>query len=749
MPSGNKWLRVAAMLASLSGVAGSSSWQEMAAGRKRPVTVADVIGMTRIAGSQYPAVRPKRDFAVFSPDGKRFVIVLSKGNLGKNTNDYSLLLFRTANVFRNAAPTTLALFSSSSNRMGISDLTWSEDNDTIFFLGAQGAEPAQLYSIRSSSRELKKLTNHSTSLISYATARHDESIVYSAEKPERDLISANSLRHGIQIGTESLSDLIRGRIGDYEPDLFVKQKGRVAEKRLQTRGLYDNGINNLFLSPDGRYLVLRTDTTEIPESWRRYEDPAIQMVLRHALPKGAPTRILRYEIVDLRTGRSEVLLNSPATYPPCLLWSPDSTSLLLCEAYLPLDEVDPVELQTRRSTRFVIEIGLPSRNVAKITKEDVSPICWNSKTNTVQFRVRQSQGEAVRAEEAVYFRKTGEAWEKLADASPFVQGVRPEILAEQDLNLPPRIVAVDSQTKRSKTILDPNPQVRELALGKVMEIHWMDGAGNLVSGGLYLPPDYIAGRRYPLVIQTHGFEPRTFVMDGPHTTAAAAQPLAGRGIVVLQVKDIFYDSLNTPQEPDRAMRAYENAIEYLDRKEIIDRHRVGLAGFSRTSLYVKYTLTHSNQRFAAAIVADGFDAGYLQYIISSNTPNLALEADSVMGASPFGAGLSLWLKRSPGFLLDKVRTPLQIQALAPGSLLGEWHWFAGLKHLNRPVDMIYLPAGIHILVKPWDRMASQQGSVDWFCFWLKGEEDSQPEKAEMYSHWRELRSQLASSEAHE
>jgi hypothetical protein len=30
-------------------------------------------------------------------------------------------------------------------------------------------------------------------------------------------------------------------------------------------------------------------------------------------------------------------------------------------------------------------------------------------------------------------------------------------------------------------------------------------------------------------------------------------------------------------------------------------------------------------------------------------------------------------------------------------------------------------------------------AVDWFSFWLKDEEDKDPEKSAMYAHWRELR----------
>ena len=210
----------------------------------------------------------------------------------------------------------------------------------------------------------------------------------------------------------------------------------------------------------------------------------------------------------------------------------------------------------------------------------------------------------------------------------------------KDWNLPPKIVVVDAKTKQKSTLLDLNPQFADLRFGKVEEITWKDGTGQPVRGGLYLPPDYIAGKKYPLVIQTHGFDSQGFVIDGDHISASAAQPLAGRGIVVLQMNDIFYDSLETTQEPERAMSAYENAVNYLDEKGMIDRSRVGLVGFSRTCLYVKYTLTHSSQHFAAAIVAEGFDAGYWQYFVLGNTAsNWDSEEESVIGAPPFGDGL--------------------------------------------------------------------------------------------------------------
>lgn len=744
-----KLLQVSAILIGSVGLARPLSGQALLpAVSKRPVTVEDTICMTRIAGpldaSAYRGAGPTSGFAVFSPNGKRFVIVISKGNLAKNTNDYSLLLFRTADIFRSPTPTILTTFSSTSSRPGISEASWSQDNRTVFFLGARGEGPTQLYSIRCGSGQLRRLSSQHTSLVSYAMSASPGTFAFAAETPDSDVRNDQVLRSGFDVTQEDLADLLRGRISHDTPQLFFRRNVSPAAKSLQTLDPFDSGVNNLFLSPDGRYLVVKTDTTELADSWRQYDDVSVQTAFRRKMPKGSPTRILHYELIDTRTGKSEVLLDSPTTYSSSdVLWSPGSRSLLLCGTYLPLAAGNADELRVRKSTRFVVEVSLPSRQIIKITSQDLSPIVWDARTNLVEFRAQSNSGNAGGTPERVYYRKERGIWQRLESVPSVASVARPEILVEQGLNEPPRIAAVDPKTNRKTALLDLNPQFRALAFGKVEELQWTDDRGDSVNAGLYLPPDYKAGRRYPLVIQTHGFDPHEFWIDGPHTTAFAAQPLASRGIVVLQINDIFYDSLETPQEPIRVMRAYESAISYLSRKGIIDPSRVGLIGFSRTCLYVKYALTHSRQHFAAALVSDGIDAGYLQYVINSNSnPVLARDADAVIGAAPFGAGLSLWLKRSPGFLLQNVHAPVLIQALNPSSLLGEWEWFSGLKSLNKPVDLTYLPDGAHVLVKPWDRMVSQEKTVEWFCFWLKNEEDLDARKTAEYARWRELRTQL-------
>jgi hypothetical protein len=148
-------------------------------------------------------------------------------------------------------------------------------------------------------------------------------------------------------------------------------------------------------------------------------------------------------------------------------------------------------------------------------------------------------------------------------------------------------------------------------------------------------------------------------------------------------------------------------------------------------------------RFKAASITDGVNEGYLQYIMNVDAFGnwVAHEADATIGARPFGEGLQQWLDRSPGFNMDKVTTPLQVVAPGWNGLLEMWEPYAALRYLRKPVDLIVLPEGTHVLTNPAERLASQSGTVDWFRFWLNGEEDPDPAKTEQYARWREMRKQ--------
>jgi hypothetical protein len=346
------------------------------------------------------------------------------------------------------------------------------------------------------------------------------------------------------------------------------------------------------------------------------------------------------------------------------------------------------------------------------------------------------------------YERKGAGWQRIEthdnqavenqEGRPPDRSMRISVEIRETPNQPPAVYATDITSGRSRRLWDPNPNLSALNLGDVTEFRWVDKTGYEWAGQLVKPPDYVARRRYPLVIQTYGFS-GGFVSDGLFPTASAVRALASVGILVLQMPRRT-DHYGTAQEAPDQVVGFESAIERLDSDGLIDPERVGIVGFSHTSYHVESALVSDPKRFAAATIADGMDGSYLQYLYSAGDSMTVSE--DIYGTKPFGPGLKEWVHRAPGFNLDKVRTPLRIEASGLASILGEWETYASLFSQGKPADLIYFPFGDHVLQKPLERLASQQGNVDWFRFWLEGEEDPDPSKRDQYARWRKLREQL-------
>ncbi len=710
---------------------------------KRPLRVEDCIRMTKLGDPEYwMGGSSSGRVAQFSQDGSRFVVLLRKGNLERNTNEYSLLLWQTEEVSRSPAPLVLVTMSSSSNREAIRDITWLDDNETVAFLGEQPGELRQLYTFNIRSHGLKKVTNHPTSLITYSMNPTGDQIAFIAEEPADSIWDEKTRREGFVVSTELLSNLAAGQKRDthgYRGDrkLFFQSHSEVSGP-FDVKGRIDLYHSKPNLSPDGKYILIPTQPAGIPQEWKEYSNSSLRELTTQKLIPGQYSTLRRYVLISTTTGESRVLLDSPRRQAGSdVAWSPDSHSVAISGIYLPLQNTHGEERKTRQSTTFAVEVRIPSGTVTKITQEDLKLLGWE-KTDRLLFEAKNMSSDSELGHR-VLFRRSEGRWEKVTDKMP--AKALPEIVLEEALNSRPRIFAVDSVTHQKSLVLDLNPQFEDLTLARVEEIEWKSSDGHHIKGGLYYPVEYVPGKKYPLVIQTHGWNPNRFWIDGPWTSAFAAQALADKNIVVLQVPDPPENFEKTPKEASSAVAAFEGAIVYLDTKGVVDRRRVGLIGFSRTGLYVRYALTHSDYHFAAASVMDSNDGGYFQYLAVSNAvPGWPEYMEGINGAAPFGEGLRKWMELSPGFSADRVQTPFRIVSPRSGiSVLMEWEWFAALTRLGKPVELVMLEDGEHILQKPWDRMVSQQGNVDWFDFWLNGHEDPDPTKAEQYARWRELR----------
>jgi dipeptidyl aminopeptidase/acylaminoacyl peptidase len=655
---------------------------------KRPISVADVIQMTQVVEDSAGRI------AWFSPDGSQFVLVLKRGNLERNTNDFDLLRYRTADALHSAESEVLLTMSSSSNGDAIKDVKWMRDNRTIVFLGECPDELSQVYAFDTKEKRLHAVTRSAIAVEGYDISADGHEIVYitkpGRETPrlKRETENAVIVSEGETLGELLNDNRDQSALWSGGEQLSVQQVDH-ATRTVSVDDYIPAWGPPPRIAPDGKHAVIGVIVRKIPPAWHEYQDADLQRIIASHRPEGRPAFFVeRYLLLDTISGAITPLLDSPMIGFRPVRWSADSQSVRLKGVFLPLDTGDEKERAKRTRERYNVKVEVATGEVHLLPDQT-----WH-------------------AEEAEY---------------PALH-----VTVKQSMTLRPKIYAEDEQGN-SRMRLDPNPWLDALAFGEVEIIEWQATDGHKVKGELYKPPDYTPGKRYPLVIQTHGFAPNRFWMDGPWSSAFSARPLAANGILVLQL-DYDRSVEVTAGEGRREMASFAGAIDELDRRGLIDRHRVGISGFSRTVYHTEYALTHSNCLFAAANLVDGMDAGYLQYLAFGPS-----ESPSLNDGKPFGYGLAAWMANSPSFQLGRMRTPVRMQSHGlSGAILSFWEWFALLSDMQRPVELAYIPDAPHIIVKPQDKRVAQEGLVDWFRFWLKGEVDPNPEKHAQYVRWGKL-----------
>lgn len=684
----------------------------------RPISVSDMIEMVRPVSAK----GHDEKISYFSPDGRHFLVLLRRGAVSDSTNDFELALFETASAFHSPKPDVLLSLRTSSNQDAVADIRWLS-NDTIAFLGQIGTDLSQVYTLNIASRKLKQITHCPQTIRAFDITPDQKTLVYHADRPEEAKGLTERIRQqGIVIEGQPLVELITGTNTAWQAqEAYLESEDHQGAISIDIPAPYVVSIwSSLSISPDGKYVVIGSMLSEVPKSWADYQNEIIQQAASSTGKQTAPYPVCKLLVYDRDKKSIAALLDAPVGLGIGIIethWlRPDDRILL--RSYLPLNIDDAVEREYRKKSPYPITVQIESRTVEKATSEE-----WRS---------------------------------ALADKSPL------KIRVEEELNAPPKLVAEDPTSGKQAVLLDLNPQFKELEFGKVEIVSWEVGHGIVAEGGLYLPPDFVSGKRYPLVIQTHGFDRARFSMDGRSewSSGYAARPLAATGIIVLQafklrdraerdpsISDPRFGV--TPEQADRnfEVTAYEKAVDYLNGRGLIDPDRVGIIGFSRTVCFVGYLLTHSKHHFAAASLIDGIDCGYFSTVAFREA---AWDVNQINGGvAPFGDGLNVWLKESPGFLLAKVDTPIQLVALRRFSVLQQWEWYVALSEQRKPVDFVLIPdedGNNHLLFKPWERLIVQQGLVDWFCFWLKNEPSPDPLKSGQYSRWEALRQSARGTE---
>jgi hypothetical protein len=430
----------------------------------------------------------------------------------------------------------------------------------------------------------------------------------------------------------------------------------------------------LAIAPDESALITVAPVPEIPAGWDAYT-PQPSMGSPRLVP-GDPQAVaednffkpLQFVRVDLRTGETSPLVDAPAgrglgyLAPTQAYWLADSRNAILCNTFLPGTPgpvLAVVDVATR-AARSVLPLTLPT--VHEATAYAVEDVAWDVAREELTLTYSGS-GSRQPPPPARLALRSGE-WIKLPPPEAAADGV--ELAVEEAFDRSPVLVGRRPGEKTAGVLLwDPNPELAGLALGKVSLYQWEDKNGVPWAGLLALPPGYVPGRRYPLVIQTHGYDLNHYFVDGQYTTGSGGRALAARGVVVLQM-DMPSRHVFTPADAPFQLDGFQSAVAHLAADGWIDPRRAGVIGFSFTCFHTLYALTQDPHLFAAAAITDGNEMSYTQYIFNEDGRGQDV-TEAVNGGTPWGRDLTSWLAHAPTFNLDKVAAPCSSRPSSAGN----------------------------------------------------------------------------------
>jgi hypothetical protein len=373
----------------------------------------------------------------------------------------------------------------------------------------------------------------------------------------------------------------------------------------------------------------------------------------------------------------------------------------------------------------------------------VDQLWWNAEGTELYFTQRRGQG------------RSPELWRVGADGSnsaPVFKAAEGEYFSSfspdkarryfagllENNTSPPQVALLDAVTQQVRTLVDLNPNFKNLKRSPGERIEGMNRYGEPWFGYILKPLGYTAGIRYPLIVTT--YRSGDYFLRGASGDQNPIQVYAANGFAVLSFDVGLIRNIRPGHVEDKIQdwtfptASLESAVQELNNRGLIDPVRVGIAGFSHGEEVAGYAVLHTNL-FRAAVGAVLYDPCF--YLIGG-TEWWDQFDDWGLGGWPQGKSKSNWQELDMPANADRIHTPI-LENASDTEFLTYMPLYRSLLDLGKPVDLYIYPNELHVRNQPKHRLEIYERNLDWFRFWLKKEEDPNPEKAEQYRRWKELR----------
>ena len=262
-----------------------------------------------------------------------------------------------------------------------------------------------------------------------------------------------------------------------------------------------------------------------------------------------------------------------------------------------------------------------------------------------------------------------------------------------------------------------------VAIGSCHDWKFQSSRGDSIDGFYFLPPNFDATKKYPLIVYYYGgCTPTTKSLEFQYPL----QVLAGQGYVVYALNPS--GAIGYGQEfAARHVGTWgegsgddiiEGTKQFVAAHTFVNGEKIGCMGASYGGFMTQYLQTRTDI-FAAAIshagisnIASYWGGGYWGY-----TYGEAAQYGSYPWNNP-----DLYVKHSPLFNADKIHTPLlllhgTVDTNVPTN--ESQQLFTALRILGRPVSYIQVEGQNHVITDYNKRLVWQDAIFAWFAHWLK------------------------------
>lgn len=472
------------------------------------------------------------------------------------------------------------------------------------------------------------------------------------------------------------------------------------------------GNRNTYLqdiSADSRYLLVSTSESRLQKR---------------------PTTVSSVYRLDLNTMKADTLISRDG-FIGRASFSPDGSKVLVSGNPEALDGIGKNVPEGRIPSMtdnqlFVIDID--SRAVTPLTK-DFDPCVADAQWSRADGKIYLSAEDRDRVNLFRIDPATGKI-ESIPVPEEVVKGFsvpdagRTLVWHGESASSPRSLYALDTKTLRSRRLDSPKEEMlADVELGKCEPWEFVNSNGDTINGRFYLPPDFDASKKYPMIVNYYGGcspTSRNFESRYPHNAYAA------QGYVVYVInpsgttgfgQEFSSRHVNTAGE-GVARDIIEGTKKFCEEHPFVDDKKIGCIGASYGGFMTQYLQTVTDI-FAAAISHAGISdhtsywgEGYWGYSYSEVSM-----AESYPWSHP-----DLYVKQSPLYNAHKIHTPLLFlhgdkdNNVPVGESI---QMFTALKLLDRPTAFVAVADQDHHIVDYDKRIKWQDTIFAWFSRYLK------------------------------